>query len=41
MSVREKFYEAIIKKDTGFFDDRKVGDICKLISFTEKALDLN
>ena len=30
LSVRSRFFESIIKKDTGFFDDRKVGDICKL-----------
>ena len=30
LSVRSKFYESIIRKDTGFFDERKVGDICKL-----------
>ena len=29
MDVRSRFYEAIIKKDTGFFDDKKTGDIRK------------
>lgn len=28
-SVRQMFYESIMRKDTGFFDERKVGDICK------------
>ena len=30
MDIRARFYEAIIRKDTGFFDERKVGDIRKL-----------
>ena len=25
--VRERFYESILKKDTAFFDERKVGDM--------------
>ena len=29
MSVRDRFYESIIRKDIGFYDDRKVGDIRK------------
>ena len=29
LEVRTRFFEAIIRKDTGFFDDRKVGDIRK------------
>ena len=27
MSVRQRFFESIMRKDTGFFDARKVGDI--------------
>ena len=27
VSIRERFFETIVKKDTSFFDDRKVGDI--------------
>lgn len=27
LDVRTLFFKSIIKKDTGFFDDRKVGDI--------------
>lgn len=27
LDIRTRFYESIIRKDTGFFDDRKVGDI--------------
>ena len=30
MDIRAQFYESIIRKDTGFFDERKVGDIRKL-----------
>ena len=30
MDIRARFYESIIRKDTGFFDERKVGDIRKL-----------
>ena len=26
-SVRQRFFESIMRKDTGFFDERKVGDI--------------
>ena len=29
LEIRTRFFEAIIRKDTGFFDDRKVGDIRK------------
>ena len=28
-SVRERFFESIVRKDIGFYDDRKVGDIRK------------
>ena len=28
-SIRQKFFESIMRKDTGFFDARKVGDIRK------------
>ena len=31
VSVRHRFFESIVKKDTSFFDDRKVGDICKYL----------
>jgi len=27
LDIRTRFFESIIRKDTGFFDDRKVGDI--------------
>ncbi len=27
LAIREMFFESIIKKDTSFFDDRKIGDI--------------
>ena len=38
-SVRIRFYESIIRKDIGFYDDRKVGDICKYwISYDLKDL---
>lgn len=29
LDIRERFFGSIIKKDIGFFDDRKVGDIRK------------
>jgi ABC-type bacteriocin/lantibiotic exporter with double-glycine peptidase domain len=29
MSVRGRFFESIVRKDIGFYDDRKVGDLRK------------
>lgn len=35
-SVRERFFESILKKDTSFFDERKVGDmLSRLTSDTQ------
>ena len=33
-SVRGRFFESIVRKDIGFYDDRKVGDICKSSIFS-------
>jgi len=41
LDIRTRFYKSIIRKDTGFFDDRKVGDICKFLFFPLASSALN
>lgn len=39
LSIRSRFFKAIIEKDIGFYDDRKVGDICTY--YTKLSISLS